>query len=566
MKFSLSKYLTEKIQSSIIANELLNDTGGFFKIYKIFTQKTKSENNNHYFDRLISCRIKLKKLFDTCHTRKYYSGGYVRKTSTDFSGAVTDVQYIKLHTEYMKVYNEYIKLAKRIFTTPSGELLNTIISYTGSKEYTADIANITDNMFKKYTYTDIKKDKALYNKLQNDCIVFFMRNDKTILAFVRNGNIRMYNYNIYRSLYLTPSLGGNNIQELQSYTSEPDNFIFNVYNEDIEGQTYSWPIIWGSDDMKNNKKIPDIVDIVQSRYIYNPGYYNENSAYLTGDTFIGKFLHKGSVLYKQTKWGDNPDDYVIVYNPMQQFNNRHSEFYAKYQKTDNVVKHKEDVRLYVDTRFRWIRDIYGDILPYGGTKEYKSAKLYKFMSVFNEYSFISAYNADQYCNKMYQLNKQKYNSLKTIIKSINDIEVKYKKYITDSLNKLSEHIQYTQEISELISTLSSESSNKINSKIFEISNKYAAYQFAINETIVLLNTVNKEIVNIQKKQDSVQKGILNMDMTTNTYALKNDGDNINSAIKQIDDIHIVNIDKHFVTLDTAKEDIEYTISKYTNES
>lgn len=565
MKFSLSKYLTEKIQSSIIANELLNDTGGFFKIYKIFSQKTKSENNNHYFDRLISRRIKLKKLFDTCHTRKYYSGGYVRKTSTDFSGAVTDKQYIKLHAEYMKVYNEYIKLAKRIFTTPSGELLNTIIGYTGSREYTADIANITDNMFKKYTYADIKKDKALYNKLQNDCIVFFMRNDKTILAFVRNGNIRMYNYNIYKSLYLTPSLGGNNIQELQTYTSDPDNFVFNEYTENIDGQTYTWPIIWNSSNMNNNKKISDIVDIVQSRYIYNPNYYNENSAYLSGDICIGKFLHKGSVLYKQTKWGDNPDDYVIVYDPMKQFN-RQSEFYATYQKTDKVVKHKEDVRLYVDTRFKWIRDIYGDILPYGGTKEYKSAKLYKFMSVFNEYSFNSAYNADQYCYKMYQLNKSKYNSLKTVIKSINDIDVKYKKYINDSLNKLSEHIQYTQEISELISTLSEESSNKINSKIFEISNKYAAYQFAINETIVLLNTVNKHILDIQKRHDLLQKDILNMDMTTNTYNLKNNEDTIKSTIKTIDTIDIVNIDKHFVTLESAKEDIEYTISKYTNES
>lgn len=56
MKFSLSKYLTEKIQSSIIINELLNDKGGFFKIYKATVHRERGQNNNHYFDKLISLR------------------------------------------------------------------------------------------------------------------------------------------------------------------------------------------------------------------------------------------------------------------------------------------------------------------------------------------------------------------------------------------------------------------------------------------------------------------------------------------------------------------------------
>lgn len=540
MKFSLSKYLTEKIQSSIIINELLNDKGGFFKIYKATVQSQKGANNNHYFDKLISLRTRMKYIFTQLHgtSYSYRSEMFVKKDS------IPDEKYIKAHTEYMKLYNEYIKQAKRIFTVPSTEalgiLLSDVKSSYSSDQVKTDIQNITDNMFKKYTYAELKKNPTVYNTLQMAGIVFFMRNDKTILAFMENGNIHMYSpeiYKKYKNLHIT---GSDSLEELQAYTQDSENFIFMTYSGEIGDETYEWPIIWKDYYMSGMKNMPDIVDMLHKHYMLSTSYgYSDNGPYTTNSSkSCGKFLHKGSTLYKETTWGGAPDDYVIVYDPMKTFGSTARGYFGSLQGSNHVKQHKSDVSAYVNDRYKWVYDIYGDVIPYGGTKEMKSAKVFQFMKKFEEWTYNSAYEADKYCKKMHELNSKKYKALKDLTASMKNVSNRYKKDIDNNLAQLEYHLQFSKTVQQHISNLSS-STNKITEELSTITSRYVTYQFYINECMMVLNLLNTNFNDIKSIQNKLIQNIQSIkpdndsySVDNNQYELRNKTEYINNCFKK----------------------------------
>lgn len=570
MKFSLSKYLTEKLQSSTIVNELLNDKGGFFKIYKAYNYT--KYNNNHYFDRLIEIKTKMYQMFGKLHGETYDRNIHKYVLYRKADDRITDEKYIKAHTEYMKLYNEYIKLAKRIFTTPSSELLSLLLagelnSYSDIRSI-ADLANITDNMFKKYTFKELKKDTKAYNTLQYSGIIFFMRNDKTILAYMRNGELYMFNYPIYNTYFKNNSahiIGDDSLEKLQSYTQEPENFVFQTIECDIDGQTYSWPVIWKSYEYRDTQKEgPDVVSIVKDKLSVSLTYsYNSDNGPMGDHGSCGKFLHKGSTLYKRTHWGDNPDDYIIVFNPMKTFGSKTRDYFNGLRNSNYNKEHVRDVDAFVYDRYTWVRDMYGDILPYGGTKEYKSSKVYKFLQTFDEWTYNSAYQADRYCKKMRDLNSKKYSALKELCDSMKKTQNVFKKELDNDLKELNDHIQFSQEVSAEISILST-SSNKISEKLQKLSSRYATYQFFINECMIVLNNIMRMIQKVTNTQDNLQKDILSMSPTSDTYWVDARKRELSNDNTNISDLLLHKVISYLNTLRDAKDNLKQILEQ--NES
>ena len=145
MKFNLKQYLTEKLQSSIIINELLNDNGGFCKYYKVQYNK----NSNHLYDKAYRIYTNLNEIFNELH--REYGAKYIRK---DYD-PVSDQQYIKAYHNYMTLFKEYQKLFVRLFSEPSVDVLSCFLGniqnglYSNLSKMGINISNISDDMFMK---------------------------------------------------------------------------------------------------------------------------------------------------------------------------------------------------------------------------------------------------------------------------------------------------------------------------------------------------------------------------------------------------------------------------------
>ena len=531
MKFNLKLYLTEKLQSNIIINELLNDNGGFCKYYKVNYDR----NSNHLYNKTKRIYNQLNKIFNDLYYKSYYKNNYEHNSYNNY----TDDQYKRAYSNYMKLYTEYQKLFVRLFKDPQIDIISCFLKDSDKTLKTSlinnniNISNISDDMFTKYTYTQIKTDKTLYtyilsfiNNSNSGHTIFWMRNDKTILAVSVSEEVQITAPFLY-SKY-------ENLEYFQALTSNKEKAAISTFTDTLsDGTILEWPRVTGRTDVMNSIESDKLV-------------YNEYRDYYT--TFkVGKFLSKASQLYKNTKWGENPDDYIIIYSNDITNTNDNKPSYINHQnsKLKKNETHKEDVELYVTSKFKWINDIFGNVIPY--RENNGNSTLFSFMKKFEEYTYRQEYKADQYCLKLFNLNRNKYTVLKNILVSTKNINTE----ISDSYNELINNIKtYTEFGKTVVDYIKKSHKDTLN-----IVSLYSAFSYTLNELIFSANTILKMINNTKDSITNLKRNVLNLSpnkdawsVTYNSSGLSNDVNNIQTFLKQANG--------YCNTLNICKENIE----------
>lgn len=535
MKFNLRKYLTEKLQSDIIVNDLLKDSGGFFKYYKHINDEYydtiinkdviyRNVNSiNHQYDKLVVLTgiltQYLNMVFYVTWRNEVLQQDTYRTIHND-NVKLTDEKRIKLHQQYMKYYDMWWKCLKLNFTKPSTEvlipLLHKNIRYEhvyANSESSHDISNISDDMFDIYTYDAIKKDKILYSKLliTNDPI-FWLSENNEILGYSFGQNLRV----------LGPSKCENPL---------PARFHNLVKNGDIE-------------DLKNNVSIYELRlndgTVLEWPTITEKDYYNNNilniiKQYVLLDKNIveipvGKFMTKSSKLYKTIQWGDSIHDYVIVYKEAE--NNNITNAY----KTGQQDK-KEIVQQYVKSRGKWVKDVFGNTYPYGAMGKSEKSKKFE--------SFINKFFNDIYCSNIYQANQQRYKTLKTLKSVKNDID-------TYAVNTYNELVQQMQQYTDFSKQVINDIKSFTGSKKVELLQLFGAYSYMLNDNLCVLTKI-QELYNSSKEYYKKLKDstINNDDTNSSLYRSQ-----IDSSIKYFKESIQTMQQKYIPALKQLKEQIE----------
>jgi hypothetical protein len=140
----------------------------------------------------------------------------------------------------------------------------------------------------------------------------------------------------------------------------------------------------------NNK---DQVLSIQFIYDYLICDYTNDYLPLNKKFKIGQFFSKSSVLQKNTDWGKSLNDYIIIYTAEQAYKNTEKNYISKINKGDTYVyttnkfgyndilinpyevnmlaNHRNDVKKYVNTTYKWIRTLLGKYLPYARSDKNK---------------------------------------------------------------------------------------------------------------------------------------------------------------------------------------------------
>lgn len=533
MKFSLKRYLTEKLQSSTIKDLILNDPGGFCKFYKHQYQSTYSNNSNHPWDKAQILCNKLQNMFKSLYNlSKYDYSNYQLKQQVYINGKniiITDEKVKKIHALYMKTYNEYINVCKLLFTKPSTETLIAILNRAGMKdEYTnsvnmtnIDLANITDDMFTKYSYVQIKADPKLYDNIINcydmDAVLYFLK-DNTLAAVQKGANVKKVQPDYYIS-HFVKSYGNLSVQDMKLLQSGDISLYTQAEFTDTlqDGTKLTWPLV-------SAERKTCIIDKIKHSGI-NLQYTNDNY-----DFTPGKFLSKASRLQKNTNWGKSDDDYVIIFKSSDYLVHKNDAY------NKNKEAHINDVKKYVSSKFRWLYNIFGDIIPYGSyTKKEKQEKVYKFMQKVELYTLKYSIEADTYCTNMLESNHKKYEALKQVIKSINLLSSNngVKQQYASLSQTLNQYIELSKKYKNKI-----KQNTSINSNLSEQVSLFAAYSYILNDFIKTVSDISITISSLEQKSNDILSQIKNMDIVnkyhieSSTYDIRN---GIDKLLKLIDD-------------------------------
>ena len=559
MKFDLKNYITEKylfekLQSDILINELMQDN--MFKYYKI-----KIPGNSYYqiselfkeIDEILTSIFNISTYsyypnIKDIHVNKhiYYNKEYIS----------TDEQMIALNKKYMNLINEYQKKVSNIFVKPDPQLFKILFkepktTYFYSLKH-VDLFNLTDDMFIKYTYKDIKKDKNIKNimsdYIDNYLIFYITADDKKIQAC---------SYKNYIVLYAL-----DNPMYYSRYTSDPYNYFNkhvdknNIIYNDLKytlsnGNVLSFPII-KKYDIYDNK----INHMVGFDYIYKELDVN-NSVICPQKDKVGKFYSKSSILQKNTNWGKNENDYIIIYTPtggyldpnkkyvtstyndgegkVRYYTSPETSYNDIMSDTDKITKKQQqqkDFREAERRTYKWIKTILNKYLPYAGGKQ---NKIWEYLKKLQSTDYSSLYNDDEYNNEIVQENNKRYNLLLQQLKSIKKFDV-FKEQLKLNIEKISNYVKlnknYLLQIKQYFKT------DKEKYKI--LMTLYITYMQTLNNTMSLYNKINIEI---KKLNDSVNiKYIKNNYLTRSTTTsierirnnITNDLNNLTNMLNQVE--------------------------------
>lgn len=435
-KYIKERYLNESLQSSLFYDIIKNDKGGMFYIYKFMDNRyTKIQDIYYILKRILQ-------IFSP-YTRPTFP--FTETTEVNLTNlklfndiSIDSIEKLKkLHKKYIELFNYIIDNLSTIFNKPVPSLLNKFISNDN-----IDFYNITDDQIQIYKLKDIKGNKQLKSDIEYDIkydynIVIYRTSDNIIQAISKADTIE----------FISPIMNGYKLDELrESYTKE--NLLKLVKNYPIyldNGEQLQFPIF--------------------DRYSRNPIYklehiFNEKrGTYSSGK--VGAFYSKASNLQKITDWGTNLDDEIIILNftkPYYKGENSSKISYTDYtgkeydqnmtktiggyntqknSKTKSRYKrHKfNDFQTY-GQRYKWLKDILGNTLPYLGGK---NNKFFKYGAQLSDYDYERLYETDKYCQQIVLANRQKYKQLAAeirVTKKINNEFNKLTKNILDELQKL----------------------------------------------------------------------------------------------------------------------------------
>lgn len=444
MNFNLTKYINERylnesLQSSLFYDIIKNDKGGMFYIYKF----TDNKENNRF--------VKIQDIYNLLERILHIFSSYTRQSNpfTETSKVkltnlrlfndiyIDSIEKLKqLHKKYIELFNYIIDNLSTIFNKPVPTLLNKFISNNNM-----DFYNITDDQIQIYKLKDIKGNKQLKSDIEFNIksdynIVIYRTADNIIQAISKAGIIDL----------ISPIIDGYELDNLREYFTK-ENLLKLVRNYPIyidNGEQLQFPIF---DGYSRNP-----IYTIESRFIKKRSY---------SSTKVGAFYSKASNLQKITNWGKNLDDEIIILNfikPYHKGENNSKITYTDYagkeyernmynqmggyntQKNDRTSsrykQHKfNDFQTY-GQRYKWLKDILGNTLPYLGGKD---SELFKYGVELSDYDYDRLYETDKYCQQIILRNRAKYKQLAVeirAIKKINNEFTKLTKNILDELQRL----------------------------------------------------------------------------------------------------------------------------------
>ena len=351
-QFNLVNYmlLNEALTSNILQNEILNEPSGFFRYVKnVHPRKLhdvgpkKMQYKRTIMQDVENLFATLKKTFVTIFNSSYNycTHDYMQDNKVldpaKHSGEQLTFKYASIPDDVLikanKKYNQdVLKLQKKISNLanrPDGNLFTNIIFRNNSYDKSYDLLSITDNQFKKYTFSEIKKDKGnISNMVQDPHKVFFYFNAKGYMLGASSGGRIIFQNPLYANTKSgdlnKENLNIKNLEKLKSNIEHPEELIIDVFKTKCNNsdKVLYWPIFkdfvsYSYDgflsDIKMNFSISTIL----------PDKYAKTLT--TGD-----ITYSASNIRKNFVWGFNNDDYVIVFSM------------AKNLKTDLTLKKIED--------------------------------------------------------------------------------------------------------------------------------------------------------------------------------------------------------------------------------
>ena len=490
------KYLNERLQSNILINEILYDSGGFFRYYKMAFE-------NSQYKRVSDAINGIKDILLSLFTLK-------RQNPEPKFGNIaldTDDKIKIIHKKYMEYYNLYMNTVPRLFSKAEPRILAVIMGHLLTDTYMGpvlnqtyiDMYNLTDESFEVYTLSQFKGAKSSPLKesikpLLNNATCFWVDTNNKLQAISKFGKILLFapdNDNpkiINRADAYKKKYGPGSTEGLDRLISK----------EVIEKNQYTYYFKLSDGTMLEFKS--PILNLFGSSVLYTKwdkieevGFpYIQSHLDLTEMQFekdhlfdIGNFYNKTSNIQKFTDWGQNNSDKLIIYRPKKGYSDEegnkskviknvtiedmpsgnlnwgYNEYKHMRMFNSRRDKQRESGKEQIKSKYKWIRDILGNCIPYAGGKD---SPLFTSLEPLSDEDFMKIYGNDTYCSNIayknnrhyrYQAaqNRQTPEYIKDSIKKpVNAVLDKLKTYVIDgeSFNKKIQQLKGTDKFQELI--------------------------------------------------------------------------------------------------------------------
>lgn len=425
-KYITEKYLTERLQSDTFINDILNDKGKMFTYYKL------PYTGTMYKKALDQFKILNNIIYNTFPT---YSNEAYDSYSYQHESIKTDEQKKAIYSKYMQALELYKDYTSKLFIKPDPQILSSIILSNQDGSFhmdKIDLFNLTDENFKKYTVSDLKKNKNLKQYI-NEYAIFWFNSEGEILVVSVKGTMILFaidNDNIkYEDGRIWQSFQGHNLTpEIIEETCRKDNLIVNNLTQTLsDGNILTYPTVSRTSHAGDKRELCGI-DFVSNFLDLSKYYRYTNDGVKKKLSKVGATPYaKSSKLNKFTGWGNSNDDYFIVYIP----ENGHKDYDGNIISTkDNGKRKMSDSTLTgynefkLDTEkerqrkiyfseqqrklYKWTKDILGKYHPYAGGK---SSQLFKFGKKLESYDYEKLYGTDEYCSKLAYANILRYKKL-----------------------------------------------------------------------------------------------------------------------------------------------------------
>lgn len=573
MTFSLKKYLKEKqlnesLNSDILINEIINDTGGFFRYYK-------APYNNSMYKRIVQLVEAMKDIIKALFgLYKQYDEPIIDGIPID-----TDEKLKYVHKKYMEYYNKYINTVPQVFNKIEPRIFISLISLSTYDSYMTanitspdsviDMFNISDDNFQTYYLKEFKRNKDF--KLEvlekvNNSFVFWIDYAGKIQAVSKMGNILLF----------APDNNRNEILNSDNYkyanTGTKEEMESKVTLDKLEKNMYTYTY-----KLSNDEKLVFPCPVLVNGYDYS--YSKEQVGFsflrflditdyqLKSKNLIkvGKFYTSASQIQKYTDWGKNENDKLIIYKVSAPFNDgtNRSKWVKRIKKTetdeytynindipdDNSPQYgyneykqlisfnpsKEDRvrdnRTY-NMRYKWEKDIFDRYKPYAGGKQ---NELFGYEKSLTDDQRKNMYKKDDYCSNMAFNNFNQYRYYSQKLKTFKKINAEIKTKLKSLLNTVGEHVLKGQEWGKILKKYKGEPEFMEIMTAFDVymkSTGYSISQLALAEKLIkeyistysvkddLINKGDKE--NISRKYDNIVQILNNVEQFNNQlYDLDN---------------------------------------------
>lgn len=455
MNFDLKRYinenyLNEKLQSRVIIDELLNDTGGMFKYYKTTSVTHKYDSTS------VAKTIKIKQLHKKLRTLYNELLNVCAKYPHErelVDGVVIDSDETarKVYENYVKLLDKYLDMVSKEFDKPEPKVLATVLNGCDSwgdfmYNHEINLFNITDDFFEKHTLAEYKKsvDKTDIDSLISNNTVFWLTEDKKIQCVSILGRIILYaidNTRITRT-------EGNRISSITfndiKKSVKPENNITRkpVYLNLKDGTKLELYGVINQNDWEAINYIDVLDKITLSR---NIGHRNSKKDSDLKFYNIKNIASKASAIQKYTDWGKSPNDYFIIYKPKGIYGNEITSettiddtsvqkmdmMYSKSRYGYNDIKinrdnalvqaHKTDVT--ITKLYTWVKNILGKYKPYAGGKD---SKYFEYGKILTLDDFYHIYGDDERRNAIASTNFKRLQTAASVIRACNVTEEKEK--------------------------------------------------------------------------------------------------------------------------------------------